>query len=157
MLLNILSIYSQNLILTRMKILLPLVTKNRTKSFLSHLTFRAQSFCLFAFILFTSGEFKAQTTDALSNKDEGAKLYDEELESKTLGTIILVNNFAEITDDLLELGTIWVVNPEYANIPFGEIKIKDGKTIINLSQSPNGKYFILGKKDDIIVGYRTVK
>lgn len=84
-------------------------------------------------------------------------IYKAELEAKTVDKIKLDNNTIIITETQMDLNSVWVSNPDYPNIPFGKIILENKKTIIDLSESPKGDYYIQGKKDNIIVAYKLSK
>jgi hypothetical protein len=113
--------------------------------------------CFFGFILFITPEFSAQTNDVEARRLAGVEADRADYESKTVGTIVLVSNKAEIGGDQLDLNTVWVVTPAVPNMPFGVVTVEDGKTHIDLSDAPSGDYYFLGKKDGEIIGYRTTK
>jgi hypothetical protein len=121
-------------------------------------------FLIFTFLgLFTSLGF-SQASVSLESKNYGKKkkelgieIYKAELDAITVGKIKLKDNKSIIPSNKLDLNTVWIVNPEYPNIPFGKIEIKNEKTLIDLSAAPVGDYYVQGKKNNIIVAYKLSK
>jgi hypothetical protein len=52
---------------------------------------------------------------------------------------------------------LYIVNPEFPNIPLGDLKKDENKAVIDLSNSPAGVYYIKGKLKMITVAYKTSK
>ncbi|MFT5778457.1 MAG: hypothetical protein ACI837_001413 [Crocinitomicaceae bacterium] len=113
--------------------------------------------CFFALFLFITPSFIAQTSDVETRRLAGVEADRADYESKTVGTVTLTDNKAEIAGDQLDLNTVWVVTPAVSNMPFGVVTVENGKTHIDLSDAPSGDYYFLGKKGGEIIGYRTTK